>query len=107
MIAPYWSDIDTRCGGDIFYRQVKLEPNDKLYGRIRDDVGRTGLASNFEPTSTIIVTWESVTPQNRIPCQDQKVCDSESHCYCHSYVTTMLGCGSDLWEKLSTVLTCS
>ena len=73
MIAPYWSDVDTRCGGDIYYRQVKLEPGSDLFEKIQRDVSLTGLGADFKPTVAIIVTWEAVMSQNGNPCQDQRV----------------------------------
>ena len=73
MIAPYWSDIDTRCGGDIYYRQVERDSvrDGGVFDRIREDVSHAGYS--FEPTSAVIVTWEGVTPQNVLPCKDQRV----------------------------------
>lgn len=76
MIAPYWSDIDTRCGGDIWYRQLLLQPDDDLSRRITLDVARSGAGANFRPKSAIIVTWEGVTPQNQAPCLDQRVSET-------------------------------
>lgn len=73
MVAPYWSDIDTRCGGDIWYRQVQLQVGDNLYSRIYDEVANAGVAHVFRPTSAVIVTWEEVTCQNGISCLDTRV----------------------------------
>ena len=73
MIAPYWSDVDTRCGGDIWYRQLLLEPDDDLSRRINFEVALSRAEADFRPKSAIIVTWEGVTPQNQLPCQDQRV----------------------------------
>ena len=72
MIAPYWSDVDTRCGGDIYYRQVERVRDNGVFDRIQDDVSRAGYS--LEPTSAVVVTWEGVTSQNAMPCQDQRVC---------------------------------
>lgn len=73
MIAPYWSDIDTRCGGDIWYRQVQLQVEDDLYYRIYFEVANAGVAHGFEPTLAVIVTWEGVSCQNGVPCLDKRV----------------------------------
>ena len=73
MIAPYWSDVDTRCGGDVYYRQMKLFPGPDLYNTIQAEVGLTGLGADFKPSSVLIVTWEGVTCTNDVPCTDQRV----------------------------------
>ena len=72
MIAPYWSDVDIRCAGEIFYRQVKLEPDNELTLKIQQDVAQSGNA--FTPTSAVVVTWEKIrTPPN---CRISSVSDS-------------------------------
>lgn len=76
MIAPYWSDIDTRCGGNVWYRQVQLEPDHDLSRNIRREVAQSADGHDFTPKSAIIVTWAGVTPQNQVPCQDQRVSQS-------------------------------
>lgn len=73
MIAPYWSDIDTRCGGDVWYRTETLDASKNLYWRIIIEVANSGAVYNFVPTSALIVTWEGVTCQNDVPCTDQRV----------------------------------
>ena len=73
MIAPYWSDIDTRCGGDVWYRTMTLGQGDDIYLRIIIEVLNSGVVYNFWPTSALIVTWERVACQNNIPCTDQRV----------------------------------
>lgn len=73
MIAPYWSDIDTRCGGDIWYRQVQLESHHDLSRTIKHEVAKSEKNPDFTPKSAIIVTWASVTPQNQEPCTDKRV----------------------------------
>ena len=72
MVAPYWSDVDTRCGGDIYYRHMKVLPGD-LYDDIKEDVNRTGLGDEFKASSVFIVTWEGVMCTNDVPCTDQRV----------------------------------
>ena len=73
MIAPYWSDVDTRCGGNIYYRQLKVFPGSDLYKDLQKEVGYTGLEADFKPSSAMIVTWEGVTTTNDVPCTDQRV----------------------------------
>ena len=73
MVAPYWSDIDTRCGGDIWYRQVQLQVDDDLYSTIYDEVDNAGVVYDFKPTSAVIVTWEGVMCQSGASCLDTRV----------------------------------
>lgn len=73
MVAPYWSDVDTRCGGDIYYHQDRLDPTNVLYYIINYEVAYTGQGADFWPTSALIVTWEGVTCTNNVPCNDQRV----------------------------------
>lgn len=73
MVAPYWSDVDTRCGGDIYYRQMKVLPGSDLYYDIQEEVALTGLGADFKPSSVFIMTWEGVMCTNDVPCTDQRV----------------------------------
>lgn len=69
MIAPYWSNVDTRCGGGhIYYRQLNLIPGSDLSKKIHNDIARSGY-DIFLPTSVVIVTWKEVTPS----CGDDRV----------------------------------
>lgn len=76
MIAPYWSDIDTRCGGchrdpaSVYYRQLRLIPGSDLYKKIQNEVALSSETDNsaFKPTSVVIVTWEAVRPSG---CYDE------------------------------------
>jgi hypothetical protein len=73
MVAPYWSDVDTRCGGYIWYRQMKVIPGSDLFTKIKKEVKYTGLGADFEASSVMIVTWEGVTCTNDVICKDQRV----------------------------------
>lgn len=73
MVAPYWSDVDTRCGGDIYYRHIKVVAGSDLFNEIKEEVRLTGLGNDFEASSVFIVTWEGVTCTNDVPCIDQRV----------------------------------
>ena len=73
MVAPYWSDIDTRCGGDIYYRQEDLALGHPLIYIIKHEVNLTGIASDFEAMSAVIVTWEGVMCTSDIGCTDPRV----------------------------------
>lgn len=73
MIAPYWSDVDTRCGGDIYYRQLKILPGSDISYEIQQEVALTGLGADFKPSALFIATWEGVMSTNDVPCTDQRV----------------------------------
>ena len=76
MIAPYWSDIDTRCGrcrrdpARVCYRQLSLTPGSDLYKKIQNEVALFNKTddSTFKPTSVVIVTWKAVRPSG---CYDE------------------------------------
>lgn len=77
MIAPYWSDVDTRCGGfhepgHVYYRQLHVLKGSDLYNIIQKEVSLVGGPGDaaFEPTSVLIVTWKAVKSAD---CDD-KVC---------------------------------
>ena len=76
MVAPYWSDIDTRCGGKVYYWQVDVTQGSGLFKKIQDDVALARLGALFNPTSAVIVTWKAVTPENTFPCRDKRVSQS-------------------------------
>ena len=82
MVAPYWSDVDTRCGGDVWYRIIKLYSSDNLFKVIQHEVGLHDEGNDFEPTSAVFVTWEGVTCTNNVPCTDQRVSSYHSVLYC-------------------------
>ena len=58
IIAPFLSDVDTRGIGNITYREDTSAP---LLNRTRLEIQRAfENSSNFEPTSLLIVTWDTV-----------------------------------------------
>lgn len=64
MIAPYWSDVDTRCRGPhdqghVYYRQLRVFPGSDLHNKIQKEVSYVSDAI-FKPTSVLIVTWNTV-----------------------------------------------
>ena len=65
MIAPYWSDVDTRCDGEIYYRQE--EHSSGLFKKIQHDVALVG--TSFKPKSAVVVTWKGVASR----CGDKRV----------------------------------
>lgn len=68
MIAPYWSDVDTRCRGPhdqgrrhVYYRQLRVFPGSDLYNKIQKEVSNVNVTDTiFKPTSVLIVTWNRV-----------------------------------------------
>ena len=57
-VAPFWNDIDTTKGGDIFYRTVS---DSKTLNQIGSDVRSSFNAfTNFRPSWALIVTWFQV-----------------------------------------------
>lgn len=58
LIAPYWADIDTRNGGDIWYREsTKAAMLQKESEEIRDLFPEY---FNFQATWMFIATWDNV-----------------------------------------------
>ena len=60
MIAPYWADVDTRNGGQVFYRQ---STNVELFQRATNDVRRffRGQFPSFQASWVFIATWQNVS----------------------------------------------
>ena len=55
LVAPFWADVDTRIGGDVFYRET-TDPN--LLQQATDDVTATFVEQrNFKATWILIATW--------------------------------------------------
>ena len=53
VITPFWHDVNTENGGEIFYRQT-ADPE------LLDALN--ALLPNFEPTLLFITTWSRVAP---------------------------------------------
>ena len=65
VLAPYWSDIDTRQRGEVWYETHIRNQNstsDELLNRVSSFVNNQTNASRFEGTSMIVATWDSVPP---------------------------------------------
>lgn len=57
-VAPFWNDIDTQNGGDIFYRQVT---DSNTLNQIGSDIRSSFSAfANFRPSWALVVTWFEV-----------------------------------------------
>jgi hypothetical protein len=58
LIAPYWTDIDTRKGGDIWYRE---STNSTLLQRVSLEIRRVFPEQyKFEASWLFIATWDNV-----------------------------------------------
>ena len=62
IIAPFWSHIDTRATGTVFYREETV--NDALFRKAVSQIRAGGFGSDqvedFTPTSLFIATWDHV-----------------------------------------------
>ncbi|CAB3980322.1 sushi domain-containing 2-like [Paramuricea clavata] len=60
MIAPYWADVDTRNGGEVFYRQ---SASVELFQRATNDVKRYFASQfpSFQASWVFIATWQNVS----------------------------------------------
>ena len=58
LIAPYWTDIDTRNGGDIWYRE---STNSTLFQRVLLEIRRVFPEQyTFQASWIFIATWDNV-----------------------------------------------
>lgn len=64
-LAPYWSDVDTRLGGAVFFRQSRAP---RLLARLRRDLG-AAMVTPVTPAVTPVtpnVTWALVATWERV-----------------------------------------
>ena len=58
LIAPYWSDVDTRGIGEVWYRETA---NPDLLERAQREISKAFVALEiFTPTYLFISTWDHV-----------------------------------------------
>lgn len=58
LVAPYWADIDTRNGGDIWYRETT---NSTLLQKASEEIQRIFPRQyNFKASWMFIGTWKEV-----------------------------------------------
>ncbi|XP_056399545.1 serine-rich adhesin for platelets-like [Hyla sarda] len=57
MITPYWSDVDNRISGDIYYRQ-STDP--ALLSRATSDINSYFHGMNFTASWVFVATWKDV-----------------------------------------------
>ena len=60
IIAPFWADTYTSCGGlgDVYYRETSA--NSILADVSNDIQSSLSLSSDFYPSSVVIATWHQV-----------------------------------------------
>ncbi|XP_027528661.1 sushi, nidogen and EGF-like domain-containing protein 1 [Neopelma chrysocephalum] len=59
FVAPYWADVDTRLGGDVWYRQSR---DPELLERLAQDLAPTVPPGDPPPRPTwaLVATWDRV-----------------------------------------------
>jgi len=57
LVAPYWSDVDTRGTGTIYYHESILN---ELLTRASEEIRNAFPANQFSATMLFIVTWDHV-----------------------------------------------
>ncbi|NWV18147.1 TECTA protein, partial [Origma solitaria] len=59
FVAPYWADVDTRLGGDVFYRQSR---DSQLLARLAQDLAAAVPPGDPppQPTWAFVATWDRV-----------------------------------------------
>lgn len=59
FVAPYWADVDTRLGGDVFYRQSR---DPQLLARLAQDLVPAVPPGDSPPRPTwaFVATWDRV-----------------------------------------------
>ena len=81
IIAPFWADTDTSCGGvgDVYYRETTA--NSTLAKVANDIQNSLSPSSDFFPSSVVIATWHQV---RYYPCNifDYKVRIMDVCCKC-------------------------
>lgn len=60
FVAPYWADVDTTVGGEVFYRQSR---DPQLLARLAEDLAPAVAPSEPppKPTWAFVATWHRVS----------------------------------------------
>ncbi|XP_070554193.1 sushi domain-containing protein 2-like isoform X2 [Ptychodera flava] len=60
IVAPFWADINTRNGGEVYFREIS-NPDDVLLDRATQEVCRVfARHKSFQATWMLIATWDDV-----------------------------------------------
>ena len=68
LFAPYWTDIDASGeGGSVFVDTYDLTSDngdiyDEVVTKVKMHIDLYGGIADFEPTYTVVATWEQVAP---------------------------------------------
>ena len=73
IIAPFWTDFDTRCKGSGNVSYQETTSNSIRVKAANDIQSSLSLSSAFYPSSVIIVTWDQVQYYNCYVKNDTKV----------------------------------
>ena len=71
LVAAYWSDVDIRCGGAIYYRIAKDPATLADIGSVVKELGTTA-SQNFVPVEALIVSYYEVSKLS-VPCNPTTV----------------------------------
>ena len=67
LIAPFWADVDTELGGNVFYRSTT---NMSLLNEAERIINNAFTGANFVPEDLYIVTWFKVDYYHRSRTSD-------------------------------------
>lgn len=71
LVAAYWSDVDIRCGGAVYYRMTKDPATLVDIGSVVKELGTTA-SQSFIPKEALIVTYYEVAKLS-VPCDPTTV----------------------------------
>lgn len=66
ILAPFWSDIDTFCAGEVVYTTYTRNEHQQGVNSLLDDVS-SFLRESGEAASEFIATWMLVVQWNEVP----------------------------------------
>ncbi|KAE9546599.1 hypothetical protein FO519_010189 [Halicephalobus sp. NKZ332] len=70
MIAPFWADVDTRCSGEVYFRQTT---NDSVLKKANQEIANAfPEMHNIHLKWAFIATWYNVTSFQDLECKDEE-----------------------------------
>ena len=82
VAAPFWSDVDARLNGSIWYEVHDAEENNPISNEVLSSVStfiRTEEGVEFEGNLMIVATWDQVHPWPHGSSADQDLVDPYLH----------------------------